>query len=57
MQVRRVKVRSTYALDSPCVLLRENLQIFLCLFGKYLFVNFSHLTISNLFEFLQILSF
>ena len=28
-----------------------------CLFGTYLFVNFSHLTISNLFEFVQVLSF
>ena len=40
------------------LLLRKNLLIFfVCLFGTYIFLNFSHLTISNLFEFSQVLSF
>ena len=41
--------------DLKIVVTRKYTDFSVCLFGTHLFVNFSHLTISNLFELIQVL--
>ena len=43
--------------DLNIVVTGKNTDFSVCLIGTYLFVNFSHLTISNLFELIQVLLF